>query len=416
MIVIIGAGLTGLALAHELAGAGTDFLLLEATPEPGGVIRSIRVDGRVLELGPQRGRLSPPFLRFVEELDLAERLLLAPSGLPLFIYARGRLRTVPFSLRHVLRGDLLPWSARFRALLEPLAGPARPDESVADFLSRHFGATIHDELLGPLYGGLFASDPRDMLVRYTLRETLASLGIADGSLLAAFARRSSDAPAPPACSFIDGMQELPGALHERHHARIRLNTPARAIAPDGDAWRVETEHDSIRADHVVLTTPADIAAALLRPHAPGAADRLQHLHYNRLAMVHLLGDCHLHGFGYQVSFREPLHTRGVTFNASLFGRDGVYTAFLGGARDPALADQPDDRIGDLAAREFRHVTGCNARVLHVSRPRIPAWDRSWCALEGLELPRGIHLAANYESRVGIPGRFARARQLAARLA
>ncbi|HJR53873.1 MAG TPA: FAD/NAD(P)-binding protein, partial [Gemmatimonadota bacterium] len=54
MIGIVGAGLTGLALAHELARRGVEHVVLEAADRPGGVIESARVDGRVLDFGPQR--------------------------------------------------------------------------------------------------------------------------------------------------------------------------------------------------------------------------------------------------------------------------------------------------------------------------------------------------------------------------
>jgi phytoene dehydrogenase-like protein len=60
MICIVGAGLTGLALARELAGRGVEHVVLEAADRPGGVIRSGTVDGRVLDFGPQRFRMSAP--------------------------------------------------------------------------------------------------------------------------------------------------------------------------------------------------------------------------------------------------------------------------------------------------------------------------------------------------------------------
>src|SRR5690606_27119223 len=158
---------------------------------------------------------------------------------------------------------------------------------------------------------------------------------------------------------------------------------------------------------------ADVTATLLREAAPAAAERLARLHYNPLAIVHLHSNARLEGSGYQVSFGERLETRGVTFNASLFGRDGVYTAFLGGARNLGLVGGTYGGVGVIASAGSEPVTGAGARVLLVSRPRMPAWDRVWTALDGLELPAHIHLAVNYEPRVGIPGGIARAREHAA---
>ena len=60
-------------------------------------------------------------------------------------------------------------------------------------------------------------------------------------------------------------------------------------------------------------------------------------------------------------------------------------------------------------------TGYHSRPLAVAREEMPAWDRSWAALDGLRLPPGLHVTANWESRPGIPGRMARARALVGEL-
>ncbi|HUH11566.1 MAG TPA: hypothetical protein VMK65_00595, partial [Longimicrobiales bacterium] len=65
---------------------------------------------------------------------------------------------------------------------------------------------------------------------------------------------------------------------------------------------------------------------------------------------------------------------------------------------------------------FRLCTGYEGRVLAVERERMPAWDTSWAALDGLTLPEGLRIAANWESRPGIPGRLAQAARVAAALA
>ncbi len=177
----------------------------------------------------------------------------------------------------------------------------------------------------------------------------------------------------------------------------------------------------MEARAVVLACDAPSAAGLLDPVAPRVAERLRRLVYNPLAVVHLdAGETGLRGLGYQVAFGEGLATRGVTWNESLFGesgsRRGLFTAFLGGARMPAVVAEPDGRVGEIAGREFAAVTGRSARVLRVTRTLMPAWDSSWEAVAGLELPPGIHAAAGWTSRPGVPGRLAEAAALAAVLA
>lgn len=423
MIAIIGAGITGLALAHELARRDRDFIVVDAACEPGGVVRSIEVDGHLLELGPQRTRLTPQIATLVDELGLRDELITAPADLPLHVYRNGKLRRVPFSFSAALRTDLISWPGKLRILLEPLTRAPRPDETVASFLIRKFGDEAYLSMLGPLYGGLYASDPANMLMRHSLSRALAEFGI-KGSILRALARRGRaggksgarrGSGTPPACSFRHGLSTLPAALYARYRDRVRLGTPVLGITAAGSRLALQVPNGRIECDDVVLTTPADVSAGLLRELAPGAAP-LESLTYNPLAVVHLRSDCKHPGMGYQVAFGERLETRGVTFNHSLFGRTGIYTAFLGGARNPDFVRLPDLRIGAIAAAEFELVTGHAAEVLHVARVRMPAWDRSWEALTEVRLPPNIHLAANYESRAGVPGRLARAREVAERLA
>lgn len=416
MIGIVGAGLTGLSLAHELRRRGVPHVALEAADRPGGVVRSGRVEGRLLEWGPQRGRLTEGFADYVEELGLADRLITAPPGLPLYVYAAGRLRKVPFTARDFLAGDLLDWPAKLRFALEPLTRGPDPDETVAGMFTRKVGRQAYERLIGPLYGGLYASDPANMIVGLSVGHVLREFGVKRSLLLPLLARGGTIAP-PDACSFDEGLQVLTDALYAANAEAVRLSTPVRGLRAGGAGWVLEAGGgEEVAVEEVVLTCPAGPAAAILSAVAPEAAGRIRRLVYNPLAVVHLHAGTDLRGLGYQVSFAEDLATRGVTWNDCLFDRDGVYTVYLGGASRPEVVELPDRELGDLAVREFREVTGYAGRVLAVEREAMPAWDASWRALEGLATPPGITIAANWQSRPGIPGRLAQARRLAVALA
>ena len=72
-VVIVGAGMAGLACAVELSAAGIDFILLEASDDVGGRVRSDRVEGFILDRGFQVLLTSYPEARRLldyEALDL----------------------------------------------------------------------------------------------------------------------------------------------------------------------------------------------------------------------------------------------------------------------------------------------------------------------------------------------------------
>ncbi len=53
-VMIVGAGIAGLTLGHELVQNGQDVTLIEALPEMGGLARSFRYGDFVFDLGPHR--------------------------------------------------------------------------------------------------------------------------------------------------------------------------------------------------------------------------------------------------------------------------------------------------------------------------------------------------------------------------
>ncbi|MFB6228071.1 MAG: protoporphyrinogen oxidase [Halobacteriales archaeon] len=416
-IGIVGGGITGLALHHFLRERGVDSIVFEATDRPGGVIESDRADGCVIDYGPQRTRLVPAVESLVEELGLQDRLRSAPN-LPLYMYHDGALRRVPRSVRDAVTTDLLSVRGKLRALLEPLSGPPQSGESVEEYLTRAFGHEVARRLGGPLYAGLYASDPDEMPVEHSLSRALDRFGVGRSVLLEMLRSRLQRRNPPPAVSFDDGLETLARALYRRHRDAISLGDPVIDIRCREEGYRLVTEGRMMSAEKVVLTTPAYVSARLLAGIDSGSARRLETLTYNPLAVVHLRAEADLEGAGYQVALGEDLTTRGVTWNDALFDRDGVYTCYLGGAIRPGVVEWPEDRLGRVATREFERVTGASARVLSVRRwPRaMPAYDDSWDALDGVSLPDGVHLRANYESRAGIPGRIRSAQRLAASLA
>ena len=72
-VLVVGAGLAGLAAARDLARGGADILVLEARDRVGGRVEQVDVDdGRPVQLGGELvGRGHAAYLGLVEELGLA---------------------------------------------------------------------------------------------------------------------------------------------------------------------------------------------------------------------------------------------------------------------------------------------------------------------------------------------------------
>lgn len=222
-IMIVGAGLAGLACAGRLQRAGVPYVLLEASDRVGGRVRTETVDGFQLDVGFQVLLNSYPAAR--QQLDLdALRLGRFQSGA--LIRRRGRFVHLADPWREPHRfltaalapvGSLadklrLAW-LRFDvgrgaadALLE------RPETTTAEHLrERGFSPRLIDSFFRPFFGGVF------------LESGLQTSSRKFEYLFRLFASGEATLPA-------GGMGQIPAQMaRELPLERIRLNTAVRTV-------------------------------------------------------------------------------------------------------------------------------------------------------------------------------------------
>ncbi len=428
MIVIVGAGVSGLALATELARAGTPFTVFEAEGEVGGVIRTVHRDGHRLELGPQRVRALPAVARILAEMPGPHH---HTPDLPVMVARGGELHPLPRTLPQALGTRAVSVSGKLRAALEPLAAlrPLRDGVSAAELLRSRLGSEVYRTFAGPLLGGLYGSDPEEMDADRTLVPAMETLGMGSfvGRLLPRFGRgRGGDERGAlldaPMVVPAGGMAALPRHLAEvvarTRPGALRLGCAVRGIRrrQGKRGYVVETDEGTVEAQAVILTLPPGRAADLLKPSAPSASRILRGLRTNPLALVHVAVPHLPPALGFQVAFGEPQRMRGATFSGNLDGTGRSAVVYLGGMPDPDFPSAPDRDLMETASTELETLTGTAAHPIHVHRTRMPAWDRSWRAMDDLVLPPDVHLLTNYSGRPGILGRMEAARRLAEQLA
>ena len=414
---VIGAGISGLSVVHALADSDIDVVAYEARSEPGGIMRSRQIDGRVVDLGPQRLRLTPGIESLVETLDLGDQLRIGDDDQPLYIYHDDKLRVVPLSVREAVATDLLSLSGKLRILAEPVTAAPREGETVDGVLARRFGTQAARRYMGPLYSGLYGTDPREMLYEYSLGRALENAGVGRSLLLWVIRRLLAGRETPPICTFDDGLGTLPTALYEAHADAIHLDTPVSSVQPADTGYELQTAAGRDRVDQLVVTTPAPTSAELLRPVDASLATQLSQFNYNPITMVFLDTPLDREGIGALVPTDSELPISGTTWNTSFLGRERLVTCYVDSNSDPEMGDRTDSEVGDVAADAFEQLTGVSATPIHLHRwePGMPAYDRSWTAMESLSPPADIHFCANFVGRPGILGRIRNAKQLATEL-
>jgi len=176
-IAVIGGGISGLAASTFIGQAGHEVVCVDASAEPGGLIRSERIDGFLCEVGPQALLDGPDETRaLIAEAGLSPRLINAtPAARRRMIHAAGRLHAVPTNPIALVRSGLLSWRGKLRLLREPFVRAALPqpglppaDESVMDFAVRRFGEEAAHRLVAPAVTGIYAGDAARLSMRSAL--------------------------------------------------------------------------------------------------------------------------------------------------------------------------------------------------------------------------------------------------------
>lgn len=224
-IVIVGAGITGLAAAYRLRHAAPNvaITLIEKEATPGGKIQTERTDdGYVIEAGPDSFlSRKPRGVGLARDIGLSERLQgRNPRFSDAFIKRRGALHPlpegitgmVPTKLDALERSDLLSEEGRARWAAESTIPPRRDegDESIAAFMTRRMGQEVFDEIIEPLMVGIYAGDATRLSIQATF-PNLCRIEQDYGSLLAGLAQTSAPANGdtlPPFVTLPSGTAEL----------------------------------------------------------------------------------------------------------------------------------------------------------------------------------------------------------------
>ena len=164
-IAIVGGGVAGLSVAHEIRrrAPGVGLVVVEPRERAGGNVRTEVVDGYTCEWGAV-GFLdnAPDTLRVAREVGLGPRLLPSrDAARRRYIFRRGTLHEVPVSPLAFLKTPLVSARAKARLLAEPFAaGPPAGDESIAGFAARRIGAEAASIMVDSMVSGIYAGEWR----------------------------------------------------------------------------------------------------------------------------------------------------------------------------------------------------------------------------------------------------------------
>lgn len=425
-VAVIGAGIAGLTAAYRLMKQGALPVVFEAGDRAGGVIRSERDRGFLVEHGPNSIQTSTDALEsIVQDLDLADaRVSASETARVRYIVKDGVPVEAPTAPGKLLSSDLFRAGAKLRLLREPFVPPADPgvEESVADFVRRRLGADFLEYGMDPFVAGVYAGDPETLSVRHAF-PSLYEMEQSSGSIIKGQIRKRRHAASDThrMFSFRNGLECLPRALVHALTDSLLVSAPVHRLDLHVDRWTVHArERDSVDVDAVVFAAPLHALRTIRTPDSRHTVP-LTDVDYPPLGVVaHGFRREHVHhpidGFGLLVPRVEStFNILGTLFTSSIFPNrapDGhvVLTTFIGGMRRPELGTASSAEAYGVVERDLGRLLGISGEpVLRkhiVWEQSIPQYTVGYAsALEAMERLEetwpGWFMAGNYRTGVSV---------------
>lgn len=292
-LAIVGGGIAGLAAAWEGLRQGAEVVVLEASERLGGKIHTHRVDGRVIEHGPDSFvAYRPAALALIRELGMEDDIISTRGLREVYLHRGTRMHPLPDGMGMVLptklwpfvtTGTLTAWD-KIRAALDLVMPRLLGDDDVAigTYLGRRLGRGIVTKFADPMVGGIYGTSVDELSLDAVMPSLRTHEREYRSLMLASLAQGRSRRMTPGAGSPFRTLRGGLGDLVEHLVAELRLQgadlrtgVAVSALEDHPDGTRLEFESGNVTADAVVLATGPAGAARLLAGPAPEAASALE---------------------------------------------------------------------------------------------------------------------------------------------
>lgn len=435
-VLIIGGGISGLATAWWLAQSGVHVEVWEKATRPGGKIKSYHQDGYLTE---QAASMIMNFRSDVDVLiksaglDQEKESRLLDSESKRYLLHEGRLAAMPMTIGGMFMTSLWSSKAKLNLLTEAFK-PRRFDENetVTQFITRRFGNEFLEKAMDPFVAGTLASDPdlanaMEVLPRLTTLEKhygSITAGVIINKLLRRRTARSTET-----FSFKGGISTLINKILCSPNIHFKGGVDVNNIEKNKHGWSVcgNMLGDELKKTcrQIVLGTPADVTARLLKNTSSEISQLLNGIEYAPLSVVHLGFDKQqvkhkLDSAGFLVPGREKRNITGNLWMSSLFSNRApegktLLSSYVGGARQPHLTRLDDTKTTDCVLADLESILGIKTppEMVRIDRhaQALPLYhgnysQRMQALHKALQPHSGLNIVANYKGGVSVRDRIA----------
>ena len=396
-VVVVGGGVTGLTAAFSIladAHVPTQVTVLESAPRVGGLIRTSPFAGLpAVDEGADAFLTRVPWaMQLSADLGLSAALT-SPTGVGAYVWHNGLheipgdiLMGVPAKVRSFALSGLFSPRGKVRAAIEPLLPRLPHDDSVGKLMRRRFGREVHERLVDPLVGSIYAADT-DAFSLEAVPQINALTSQRSLLLAAGAARKAPVQPGPVFATPLKGLGSLIDTLAARVTSlggEIRTGARVSDITRTHDGYMVVTNDAALSCDAIVVATPAKHSANFVRPLDAAAAVQLGEWDHASVIMVTMAVPAsqwkrEWSGSGYLVPKPDQRWVTAASFGSNKWAHwapaDGSKVLRVSLGRDGMdVMHHDDDTVMNLTLADLKHHLGVDFTPGEV---RITRWADSF---------------------------------------
>lgn len=255
-IIIIGAGISGLSLAHYCDREGLKTLVIEKGETVGGTLHSHRFEDISfwIEMGAHTCYNSYRNLIRIMEDCTAISSLARREKVPFKMLSHGKIKSIPSQLNFL---ELLLSAPK-------IFGVKKEGQSVRDYYSKIIGNKNFDKVLSPAFNAVISQDasdfPADMLFKKRPRRK---------DILKKF-------------TLINGIQTITDSISLQKTIKIATGKEVVSVNTGNNLFGIITRDAEYESDFLALATSASEAAEILRKAFPQVSEGLSQIKVNKV--------------------------------------------------------------------------------------------------------------------------------------
>ena len=371
--IILGAGISGLTLAHYLNKKNLDFLVVESQPKVGGNIISFEKSGFVCENGPNTVLLNKKsVVELIDEIGLKDKIIFPNDyNNKRFLLRKGKLIPIPQNFIEFIKTNLLSLTSKLRLIIEIFIPKHNRNVSVKSFFKKRFGNNFEEIFVEPFLTGIYAGETNKMSTKHVLNK-IWNMEQKSGSIIIDTLKRKKKLNKSRSFNFKNGLIDFVLAINKNISNKIILKSEVTSVKKIKKGYEIIINNNiKYHCKKLISTLPAFGLANIIFDEK--ISKNLKKINYCPIMVLHLGIEKskikeNIDGFGVLTKRKDNQSFLGILFNSRIFphvapqGND-LLTVIIGGARQPQLIDQDVNKLKKTIINEIRKIISYDGKII-----------------------------------------------------